>query len=69
MKESIINNDYMRGLTNPSSNHGDSKQFDPRLENIDKINTKIKQTLSCLAEGEKKPSNFTIESQHYLPFK
>lgn len=62
MKESIINNDYMRGSTNgrtsissakysqlPETKPDMSKQFDPRVENIDKINAKIKQILNCLA--------------------
>ena len=51
----------MRGSINPrssvsSANYqiGESKQdfgrqSDPRVENIDKINAKIKQILSCLA--------------------
>lgn len=65
MKESIINNnDYMKNSINPRSsitsakyaNYGESKydskkDFDPRVENIDKINSKIKQILSCLSEN------------------
>ncbi len=52
----------MRGSTNgrtsissakynqlPETKTDMSKQFDPRVENIDKINAKIKQILSCLA--------------------
>lgn len=27
------------------------RDFDPRVENIDKINSKIKQILSCLTEN------------------
>jgi hypothetical protein len=61
MKESIINNDYMRGSNGRASissakysqltdsKTDPSRKFDPRVENIDKINAKIKQILSCLA--------------------
>jgi hypothetical protein len=56
MKESLINKDYMRSSINPRSSINSTKQtqpennrqFDPRVENIDKINSKIKQILSCL---------------------
>ena len=64
MKESLINQDLMKGSMNGRSStssfkynhHGETKtdngrQFDPRVENIDKINSKIKQILSCLAEN------------------
>ena len=33
------------------SQGGNNRQFDPRVENIDKINSKIKQILSCLNEN------------------
>ena len=71
MKESILNNESMRSsinprssissttfsqLTEPNSDH--SRLFDPRVENIDKINAKIKQILSCLAEDQNNPSKF-----------
>ena len=71
MKESILNNESMRSsinprssissttfsqLTEPNSDH--SRFFDPRVENIDKINAKIKQILSCLAEDQNNPSKF-----------
>jgi len=81
MKESIINNDYIRGSTNPRSSvssanyqggdskHDASRQSDPRVENIDKINAKIKQILSCLAEGEKNPSKFAKDSPSYPPLR
>jgi hypothetical protein len=54
MKESIINNDCLRpSLGKPSSQLGERaeigrKEYDPRVENIDKINSKIKQILNCL---------------------
>ena len=71
MKESILNNESMRSYINPRSsissttfsqltepNSDHSRFFDPRVENIDKINAKIKQILSCLAEDQNNPSKF-----------
>jgi hypothetical protein len=71
MKESIINNDYMKSSINGRASitsakfaqYGENKyeskkEFDPRVENIDKINSKIKQILSCLSENEKVPSKY-----------
>ncbi len=63
MKESIINNDYMKSSINGRASITSSKinqynhkyepkkEIDPRVENIDKINSKIKQILSCLSEN------------------
>ena len=64
MKESIINNDYMKSSINGRASISSAKfaqyaenkyeykkEFDPRVENIDKINSKIKQILSCLSEN------------------
>ena len=71
MKESLINQDIMKGSVNGRSsissfkynnigeqradhsahNLNNSRPFDPRVENIDKINSKIKQILSCLNEN------------------
>jgi hypothetical protein len=39
------------------------RDFDPRVENIDKINSKIKQILSCLTENEKAPSKYLREDR------
>ena len=71
MKESLINQDVMKRSINGRSSTssfkynqlGESKpdntrQFDPRVENIDKINSKIKQILNCLAENEKPSSKY-----------
>jgi hypothetical protein len=66
MKESVINNDFMRssangrGLGRPVEGRRD---FDPRVENIDKINSKIKQILSCLTENEKPQSKYLREER------
>lgn len=63
MKESIINNDYMKSSINGRASitsakfsqydnkYEPKKELDPRVENIDKINSKIKQILSCLSEN------------------
>jgi hypothetical protein len=63
MKESIINNDYMKSSINGRASISSAKfsqydhkyeakkELDPRVENIDKINSKIKQILSCLSEN------------------
>jgi hypothetical protein len=59
MKESLINQDMKGSLNGRSSiaaykysaaetKSDHSGQFDPRVENIDKINSKIKKILSCL---------------------
>jgi hypothetical protein len=34
------------------------REFEPRVENIDKINCKIKQILSCLSNNEKQQHTF-----------
>jgi hypothetical protein len=72
MKESLINQDLMRGSTNGRSSTSsykysheprqETRNYDPRVENIDKINSKIKQILNCLAENEKHPSKYLRES-------
>jgi hypothetical protein len=78
MKESILNNDYARGSANPrfsGSNYPAAesrqfaRQFDPRVENIDKINAKIKQILSCLTDGDKKPSKYLKDGHPSPPSK
>lgn len=97
MKESLINNDFMKSSIGARSSinginlrnqptqppielrseirremdvrrDGDFRRdaenrrdFDPRVENIDKINSKIKQILNCLAENEKTPARFGRE--------
>jgi hypothetical protein len=63
MKESILNSNYMKssaaarnGIASgkyaqlEGKNEG-RRDFEPRVENIDKINSKIKQILSCLSEN------------------
>ena len=57
MKESIINSEYMKGSLQtrnivPAGRQSEFRsQFEPRVENIDKINSKIKHILSCLNEN------------------
>ena len=73
MKESLINNDYMRSSNQGKNTYASkynkyedskdsNKNYDPRVENIDKINSKIKQILNCLAENEKNPSKYIGET-------
>ena len=69
MKESLINQDLMKGCMNGRSSTSsykyshdarpETRNYDPRVENIDKINSKIKQILNCLAENEKHPSKYS----------
>jgi len=69
MKESLINQDLMKGSVHSRGNNSsykysheprpEARNFDPRVENIDKINSKIKQILNCLAENEKNPSKYS----------
>ena len=66
MKESLINQDKMRVSVNSRSQlMGKSslltdgkKDYDPRVENIDKINSKIKQILNCLNDNEKNQQKY-----------
>lgn len=59
MKESLIHNERLKssnlGKSYITSKHSligeNKKEYDPRVENIDKINSKIKQILSCLNEN------------------
>jgi hypothetical protein len=57
MKESIINSEYMKGSLQtrniaPAGRQSEFRsQYEPRVENIDKINSKIKHILSCLNEN------------------
>jgi len=46
MKASVMGKSYLTGKYPTSSDP--NKDYDPRVENIDKINNKIKQILSCL---------------------
>lgn len=54
MKESLVSKEFMRGSMHPRSSISSKDErrcLDPRVENIDKINSKIKQILSCLSEN------------------
>lgn len=63
MKESFMANDFIKPSVSVRGNFDKNKvatiqdfigrkdQYDPRVENIDKINTKIKQILNCLTEN------------------
>ena len=72
MKESLINQDLMKSSTNGRSSTSsykyshepkpEARNYDPRVENIDKINSKIKQILNCLTENENHPSKYLRES-------
>jgi len=60
MKESIINSsDYTKSSLHTRNIAAGGRQsefrsqFEPRVENIDKINSKIKHILSCLNENER----------------
>lgn len=59
MKESILNNNYIKTSIGARpikyEKYEGKREFDPRVENIDKINSKIKQILSCLSQNEKNP--------------
>lgn len=62
MRNSINGRNSLSGKYGPVDSKNEPKrEFDPRVENIDKINSKIKQILSCLSENEKNSSKYIKE--------
>lgn len=65
MKESLINQERMKGsvtgksrMVGRTSEAEAQREYDPRVENIDKINSKIKQILNCLSDNEKNQNKY-----------
>ena len=55
MKQSIMGRSSLHDRTQIGQIKQKEAQKDFRVDNIDKINAKIKQILDCLHEGETKP--------------
>ena len=72
MKDSLIHQERSRGPSTRSylmpkqPHHGEGrKECEPRIENIDRINNKIKQILTCLNDNEKtNPAAQMMSSEH-----